>query len=140
MPVSVHQRAVGQGGLGSPATQLMRAVSWHDKADVSSPVGDLRISRWRADSGRHSTGFVVELSSAKFGWLAESRAARIPTSHGPHRAGVVVEQICALAGKALAELKVAGPHAIQRQVDLGVRAGGLLEIHAAVGLVLAASR
>ena len=26
-PVSVHQRAVGQGGLGSPATQLMRAVS-----------------------------------------------------------------------------------------------------------------
>ncbi len=26
-PVSVHRRAVGQGGLGSPATQLMRAVS-----------------------------------------------------------------------------------------------------------------
>ena len=26
MPVSVHRRAVGQGGLGSPATQLMRAV------------------------------------------------------------------------------------------------------------------
>ena len=25
-PVSVHQRAFGQGGLGSPATQLMRAV------------------------------------------------------------------------------------------------------------------
>ena len=27
-PASVHQRAVGQGGLGSAATQLMRAVSW----------------------------------------------------------------------------------------------------------------
>ena len=26
-PVSVHRRAVGQGGLGSSATQLMRAVS-----------------------------------------------------------------------------------------------------------------
>ena len=118
----------------------MRAVSWHDKADVSSPVGDLRISRWRADSGRHPTGFVVELSSAKFGWLAESRAARIPTSHGPHRAGVVVEQICALAGKALAELKVAGPCAVQRQVVVAVRAGSLLGFHAAGWTMLAASR
>ena len=26
-PASVHQRAVGRYGLGSPATQLMRAVS-----------------------------------------------------------------------------------------------------------------
>ena len=37
-PVSVHELAVGRIGLGSPATQLMRAVSWHDKAGVSSPV------------------------------------------------------------------------------------------------------
>ena len=35
---SVHRRAVGRCGLGSTATQLMRAVSWHDKAGVSSPV------------------------------------------------------------------------------------------------------
>ncbi len=68
---SVHQLVVGQGGLGSPATQLMRAVSWHDNAGVSSPVGSERILRRRADSGRHSAGFVAELGSTKCGWLAE---------------------------------------------------------------------
>ena len=118
----------------------MWAVSWHDKADVLSPRGDRHISSGRADSGRQPAGFVVELVSANGDRLAESRAARIPTSHGPHRAGVVVEQICALAGKALAELKVAGPHAIQRQVDFGVPAGGMFEVHAAVGPSLAESR
>ena len=53
---------------------------------------------------------------------------------------MVGEQRCALAGRASAKLKVAGPHAAQRQVIFGVRAGGLLEVHAAVGLALAASR
>ena len=118
----------------------MWAVSWHDKADVSSPVADLRISRCRADSGRHSTGFVVESGSAKVGWLAKSRGARIPTSRSRHRAGLAGEQRFALAGRALAELKVAGPHAAPRQVVVGVRAGGLLEVHAARRLALVASR
>ena len=80
------------------------------------------------------------MSSAKSGWLAESRAARIPTSRGRHRVGVVGEQSCALAGRAKVELKVAGPHAVQRQVEFGVRADGLLEVHAAIGLALAACR
>jgi hypothetical protein len=39
MPASVHQRAVGRCGLGSAATQLMRAVSWHETTGVSSPNG-----------------------------------------------------------------------------------------------------
>ena len=118
----------------------MRAVSWHDMADVSSPVGDLRIPRWRAESGRQSAGFVVEVGSAKCGWLAESRAARIPTSRVRQKTSVVDELRCELAGGAKVELRVAGPHAAQRQVVFGSRAGGLLEVHAAVGLVLAASR
>ena len=79
-PGSVHRRAVGRHGLGSPATQLMRAVSWHDKAGVSSRDSGEAVSGCRADSGRQSAGFVVELGSARCGWLAESRVARIPTS------------------------------------------------------------
>ena len=78
MPASVHQRVVGPGGLGSAATQLMRAVSWHDKADVSVPV-------WRRS--------VLELSSRS--------------------------------------------EVVERQVVVGVRAGGSLEVHAAGWLVLA---
>ena len=139
-PASVHRCAVGQGGLGSSATQLMRAVSWHDKADVSSPVGDLRIPRWRAESGRQSAGFVVEVGSAKCGWLAESRAARIPTSQNRHLASVVGEQRCVLAGGALAELNVAGPCAVQGQVVVAARAGGSLDGHAAGWSALAARR
>ena len=137
---SVHQRAVGRGGLGSAATQLMRAVSWHDNAGVSSPVGNERISRCRADSGRHLAGFVVELGSAKCGWLAVSRLARIPTSPSRHRAGVAGERSWSMSGGALFELKVAGPNVAERRVVFGVRSGGLLEVHAAVGLVLVASR
>ena len=139
-PVSVHERVVGRHGFGSPATQLMRAVSWHDKADVSSPVGGLRISRCRADSGRHPAGFVVELGSAKCGWLAVSRLARIPTSPSRHRAGVAGERSWSMSGGALFELKVAGPNVAERRGVFGVRSGGLLEVHAAVGLALAASR
>ena len=41
-----------------------------------------------------------------------------------------------MASRALAELNVAGPHAVQRQVDFGVRAGVLLDVHAAIGLAL----
>ena len=82
-PVSVHRRAVGRHGLGSPATQLMRAVSWHDNAGDSSPGGGEALSSCRAESGRRSAGFVVESGSTKWGWLAKSRAARVPTSrHG----------------------------------------------------------
>ena len=137
---SVHRRVVGPSGLGSSATQLMRAVSWHDMADVSSPVSDLRIPRWRAESGRQSAGFVVEVGSAKCGWLAESRSARIPTSRSRHRVGVVSERDRSMAGRALAELKVAGPYAGQHQVVVGARAGGALKVHAAGWLVLAGSR
>ena len=139
-PVSVHERVVGRHGFGSPATQLMRAVSWHDNAGVSSPVGNERISRCRADSGRHPAGFVVELGSAKCGWLAESRAARIPTSQNRHLASVVGEQRCVLAGGALAELNVAGPCAVQGQVVVAARAGGSLDGHAAGWSALAARR
>ena len=137
---SVHQRVFGRYGLGSAATQLMRAVSWHDNAGVSSRVGKERVLSCRADSGRQPTGFVVELGSAKCGWLAESRAARIPTSRVRQKTSVVDELRCELAGGAKVELRVAGPHAAQRQVVVGARAGGVLEVHAAVGLVLAASR
>jgi len=39
-PASVHRRAFGQHGLGSPATQLMRAVSphlrWHNQLDETT--------------------------------------------------------------------------------------------------------
>ena len=45
-----------------------------------------------------------------------------------------------MSGGAFIELKVAGPHVAERRVVFGVRAGGLLEVHAAVGLVLVASR
>jgi len=45
-----------------------------------------------------------------------------------------------MAGRESAELNVAGPHAAQRQVIFGVRAGGSLEAHAARGPALAASR
>ena len=127
-------------GARSSATQLMRAVSWHDNAGVSSRVGKERVLSCRADSGRQPTGFVVELGSAKCGWLAESRAARIPTSRGRYLASVVGEQRCELAGGAKVKLKVGGPYAAQRRVGFGARAGGLLEVHAAVGLALAASR
>ena len=141
MVASVHRRACGQGGLGSPATQLMRAVSWHDNAEVSSPGDGESISRCRADSGRHSAGFVAELGSAKCGWLAESGLARVPTSQSRHRAGVVSEQSRSLSGGAKAELKVAGPHAAQRQVVADARAGGLLDLHAAaVWLALVGGR
>ena len=78
--VSVHQRVIGQGGLGSAATQLMRAVSWHETAGVSSPN--------------------------------ERRSAFELPSH--------IEMV-------------------ERQVVVGVRAGGLVDVHAAVGLALAAS-
>ena len=80
-PASVHRCAVGQGGLGSSATQLMRAVSWRETAGVSSP-------NWRRST--------FEL---------------------PSRSKVV-----------------------ERQVVVGVRAGGLLEVHAARRLALVASR
>ena len=123
-----------------PVTQLMWAVSWHDMAEVSSPGGGVRIPSRRAESGRHPADFVDELRSAKCGWLTESRSARIPTSRSRHRAGLAGEQRFALAGRALAELKVAGPHAAPRQVVVGVRAGGLLEVHAARRLALVASR
>ena len=76
------------------------------------------------------------MGSAKCGWLAESRAARIPTSRVRQKTSVVDELRCELAGGAKVELNVAGPHAVQRQVDFGVRAGVLLDVHAAIGLAL----
>ena len=79
-PVSVHELAVGRIGLGSPATQLMRAVSWHETAGVSSP-------NWRRSA---------------FELLSRSEV-------------------------------------VERQAVVDVRAGGLPEVHAAVGLALAAS-
>ncbi len=139
-PVSVHGLVVGRFGLGSPATQLMRAVSWHDNAGVSSPGGGEVLSRCRAESGRRSVGFVAELGSTKRGWLAKSRAVRIPTSHSRLLAGEAGWLSCVSAGGALAESVIAGPHVAERRVVFGVRAGGLLEAHAAVGLVLAANR
>ena len=54
MPASAHQRAVGRLGLGSPATQLMRAVSWHDKAGVSSRCCGEALSSCRAIPRRSS--------------------------------------------------------------------------------------
>jgi len=48
-------------------------------------------------------------------------------------ADAVDERRCPMAGGALAEVKVAGPHAGQRQVVVGSRAGGLLDVHAAAG-------
>ena len=80
-PASVHRCAVGQGGLGSPATQLMRAVSWHDNTGVSSLGGGESASRCRADSGRQPAGFVSKLGSAKCGWLAQIRSAQGVSSH-----------------------------------------------------------
>ena len=46
---------------------------------------------------------------------------------------VVGEPSRPMAGGALARMKVAGPHAVQRQVVGEARAGGLLEVHAAGG-------
>ena len=106
----------------------MRAVSWHDNVGVSSLVSSERKPRRRADSGRHPAGFVAKLGSAKCGWLTESRSARIPTSRSRHRAGVVGEPSCPIAGAAYADLKVAGPHAVERLVLAGSRAGGLPEV------------
>ena len=125
---SVHRRVCGRHGLGSSATQLMRAVSWHDNAGDSSPGGGEALSSCRAESGRQPAGFVAELGSRDRGWLAVSREARVPTSQSRHRAGVVGERSWPMAGGALAELKVAGPHAAQRQVVAGARAGGLLDV------------
>ena len=51
MPASVHRRVVGRRGLGSAATQLMRAVSWHDTAGVSSRDGGEVLSSCRAHPG-----------------------------------------------------------------------------------------
>ena len=133
MPGSAHRRVVGQPGFGSPATQLMRAVSWHDNAGVSSPVGNERISGRRAKSGRRSVGFDAELGSTKRGWLTKSRAVRIPTSHSRLLAGEAGWLSCVSAGGALAELVIAGPHEVQRRGVVGARAGGLLEDHAAAG-------
>jgi hypothetical protein len=140
MAASVHWRVVGRCGLGSPATQLMRAVSWHDKAGVSSPV-------WRPAHFEASSRL-----GPPFGWvrrrvgLDQVRLAR-PESVGTRcqltnglSAVVVGEQSCPMAGRALAKGNVAGPHAVERQVAVGVRAGGLLEVHAAGWLVLAESR
>jgi len=51
MAVSVHRHAFGRRGLGSPATQLMRAVSpplrWHNQLDgiaVDSPMDSFRFA------------------------------------------------------------------------------------------------
>ena len=49
MPASVHRRVVGQGGLGSPATQLMRAVRL-------PPPGGLRVRRCRLPGGARVSG------------------------------------------------------------------------------------
>ena len=50
MAASVHRRAVGQGGLGSPATQLMRAVR------RSLPISEGISTRRGAVSGRGCKG------------------------------------------------------------------------------------
>ena len=113
---------------GSSATQLMRAVSWHDMAGVSSRIGNECISTRRADSGRHSAGFVSELGSTQGGWLTESRLARGFGSRAGCWPDVVGERSCPLAGGALAELKVAGPHAVQRRVIADARSGGLPDV------------
>ena len=59
-PVSVHRRAVGRLGLGSPATQLMRAVSQPPAANVA-----WRTSRYR-DTERHTMYLLKH-------WLASFR-------------------------------------------------------------------
>ncbi len=126
--VSVHRRACGRRGLGSSATQLMRAVSWHDKAGVSPPGGSEHGPRCRADSGRHPAGFVVELGSTKVGWLTCAWSAQGPSSQTGLLAVVVGEQSRSMVSGAHAAVKVAGPHAAQRRVVVGARAGGLLEV------------
>ena len=77
-----------------------------------------------------------------FGKLRLARGRLVGTKSGLANgllASVAGEPSCPMAGGAHAELKVAGPHAAQRRVVFGARAGGLLEDHAAAGLALAAS-
>ena len=111
----------------------MRAVSWHDKAGVSSPVG-----------GEARSESPSRLGPA-FGWLrrrvgfGQVRLARRESGGTRYRlsdglsAVVVGEPSWPLANGAHAELKVAGPHAVERQVVAGLRVGGLPDGHAAAG-------
>ena len=68
-PVSAHRLVVGRPGLGSPATQLMRAVR---------PQLPGRVAwRWRcrAEAGRASGPCMAERSAAPAGFRAESLCA-----------------------------------------------------------------
>ena len=78
-------------------------------------------------------GFVVELGSTKVR-LARRRSVgtRLQLANGL-LADAVGERRCPMAGRALANGKVAGPHAGQLRVVLGSRAGGLLDGRAAAG-------
>ena len=46
-PVSVHRRAIGRCGLGSSATQLMRAVRPLDPTDAVGVTGDFHTENLR---------------------------------------------------------------------------------------------
>ena len=82
MPVSVHRRAVGRSGLGSSATQLMRAVRPPPPGEVSKPswwVVVRRLPGWlaKAISGRNAASRFCyrSLAAQPKGKAAESRSA-----------------------------------------------------------------
>ena len=70
-------------------------------------------------------------------WLAhrESVGTRFQLASGL-LADAIGERSCPMAGGALAELNVAGPHAAERLVLAGSRAGGLLDGHVAARWLL----
>jgi len=81
-PGSVHRRACGRCGLGSPATQLMRAVRPPPPGEVSKPswwVVVRRLPDWlaKAISGRNAASRFCyrSLAAQPNGKAAESRSA-----------------------------------------------------------------
>ena len=99
MPASVHRRAVGRRGLGSPATQLMRAVR------LPPPGGGAKLMyrkcQWEfvaSESGRfeRSTGQVVV--GLRAGCKSSGDAA-VATSRSRFRAGALRVDLAASSSR-----------------------------------------
>ena len=120
MPVSVHRRVVGRHGLGSPATQLMRAVRPPPPGEASKPswwVVVRRLLGWLAKSasgGNAASRFCyTSLAAQPRGKAAESRSAArgrlVERALGRRLAACILAKLIARAAAVLAFWRRLGP-------------------------------